>query len=112
MTYTLFECLKEKLSELQEELEQEAQNQKLDSVAENISTIQLKSNAEPTAKPQAKKEQLTKAQKKKMWERSDNKGNKMRGWNWVDIIKHLSQTGSKDESAPTSTPNNVTIPTQ
>lgn len=113
MTYTLFECLKEKMTELLDELEQEAQNQKVDSVAENMSTIQLKSNTESDSKPQAKKEQLTKAQKKKMWERSDNKGNKMRGWNWVDIIKHLSQTGSsKDDPMPSTLPSNVTIPTQ
>lgn len=103
MTYTLFECLKEKLTELFAELEDEAQNQKLDNVAENLSTIQLKSSAEPQAKAQVtKKEQLTKAQKKKLWERSDNKGNRVRGWDWVDIIKHLSQTGSKDDVPPTS----------
>lgn len=111
MTYTLFECLKEKLSELLTELEQEVQAQKVDNVTENISTIQLKSNVEPAAKPQVKKEQLTKSQKKRMWDRSDNKGNRMRGWNWVDIIKHLSQTGSKDDSTSTSLPN-TTVSTQ
>ena len=103
MTYTLFECLKEKLTELFAELEEESQIQKVDNVAENMSTIQLKSSAEPQGKAQVnKKEQLTKAQKKKLWERSDNKGNKVRGWDWVDIIRHLSQTGSKDDVPPTS----------
>jgi len=100
MTYTLFECLKEKLTELFAELEEGSQNQKVDNVAENLSTIQLKSGVDPQAKAQVKKEQLTKAQKKKLWERSDNKGNRVRGWNWVDIIKHLSQTGSKDDVPP------------
>lgn len=100
MTYTLFECLKEKLTELFTELEEGSQNQKVDNVAENLSTIQLKSGVDPQAKAQVKKEQLTKAQKKKLWERSDNKGNRVRGWNWVDIIKHLSQTGSKDDVPP------------
>ncbi|KAL7031380.1 hypothetical protein ACKWTF_006985 [Chironomus riparius] len=103
MTYTLFECLKEKLTELFAELEEESQNQKVDNVADNMAAIQLKSSAEPQGKAQVnKKEQLTKAQKKKLWERSDNKGNKVRGWDWVDIIRHLSQTGGKDDVPPTS----------
>lgn len=49
-----------------------------------------------------KKEQLTKAQKRKQWNKVDGKGEKPRGWNWVDIVKHLSQTGSKDENSPVS----------
>lgn len=55
-----------------------------------------------TAKKAAKKEQLTKAQKRRQWDKSDGKGEKPRGWDWVDIVKHLSQTGSKDEASPTS----------
>jgi len=46
-------------------------------------------------KKEEKKIQLTKAQKRKQWNQSDHKGEKPRGWNWVDIVKHLSQTGSK-----------------
>lgn len=42
-----------------------------------------------------KKEQLSKAQKRKQWDRVDGKGEKPRGWDWVDIVKHLSQTGPK-----------------
>jgi hypothetical protein len=55
-----------------------------------------------------KKEQLTKSQKRRMWERTDNKGNRARGWDWVDIIRHLSQTGHNDESTLTNA-QNVTI---
>lgn len=55
-----------------------------------------------TTKKVAKKEHLTKAQKRRQWDKSDGKGEKPRGWDWVDIVKHLSQTGSKDEAAPTS----------
>ncbi|EDS44361.1 RWD domain-containing protein 4A [Culex quinquefasciatus] len=44
-----------------------------------------------------KKEHLTKAQKRRQWDRVDNKGNRPRGWDWVDIVKHLSQTGGKPE---------------
>ncbi|VDN21994.1 unnamed protein product, partial [Gongylonema pulchrum] len=41
-----------------------------------------------------KKLQMTKAQKRRMWDHTDASklGEKERGWNWVDIIKHLSQT--------------------
>lgn len=49
-----------------------------------------------------RKLQLTKAQKRRQWNRTDGKGEKPRGWNWVDIVKHLSQTGSKDDSQPVS----------
>lgn len=39
-----------------------------------------------------KKEVLSKAQKRR---RAERLGEQPRGWNWVDIVKHLSQTGSK-----------------
>uniref|UniRef100_A0A5K3EX98 RWD domain-containing protein n=1 Tax=Mesocestoides corti TaxID=53468 RepID=A0A5K3EX98_MESCO len=40
-----------------------------------------------------KKEMLTKAQKRRQLNRLDGTGNLPRGWNWVDVIKHLRQTG-------------------
>ena len=47
-------------------------------------------------KPKQKKEQLTKAQKRKMFNRVDmNTGEMPRGYDWVDVVKHLSQTGGK-----------------
>uniref|UniRef100_A0A3Q1ET56 RWD domain containing 4 n=1 Tax=Acanthochromis polyacanthus TaxID=80966 RepID=A0A3Q1ET56_9TELE len=49
-----------------------------------------------TAKKKEKKEQLTKAQKRRIINRTDNKGELPRGWNWVDVIK-LSKTGGKDD---------------
>jgi len=48
-------------------------------------------------KTKEKKEQMTKSQKRKEWDRMDSKGEKQRGHDWVDLIKHLSQTGSKPE---------------
>lgn len=53
------------------------------------------------SKKAPKKEQLTKAQKRRLWNKTDGTGEKPRGWNWVDIVKHLSQTGGKQE-LPTS----------
>jgi hypothetical protein len=44
-----------------------------------------------------KKEQLTKAQKRRMWDKGGiDSEDRPRGWNWVDVVKHLSQSGSKD----------------
>ena len=50
---------------------------------------------EQSAKVKVRKEQLTKAQKRKMFNRLDNKGEMPRGYNWVDVVKHLSQTGQQ-----------------
>ena len=40
-----------------------------------------------------KKVQLTKQQKRKLADRTNHKGERNRGWNWVDVVKHLSKTG-------------------
>ena len=45
-----------------------------------------------------KKEHLTKAQKRRMFDRMTDKGEMPRGWDWVDIVKHLSQMGRREES--------------
>ncbi len=50
-------------------------------------------NQQQTAKPKEKKENLTKAQKRRITERTNFKGERERGWNWVDVVKHLCQTG-------------------
>ncbi|XP_005111927.1 RWD domain-containing protein 4 [Aplysia californica] len=42
-----------------------------------------------------KKEQLTKAQKRRIFDRFGANADKPRGWDWVDIIKHLAQTGGQ-----------------
>lgn len=46
-----------------------------------------------------KKEQLTKAQKRRQWNTrvGGDDGQKARGHDWVDIIRHLSQSGNKVE---------------
>lgn len=108
MTYTLFECLKDKLDELLTDencnagdgqqmiigttnARVEAEQSNSDSDEEGVA------NEGKDGKRDAKREHLTKAQKRKQWDRVDSKGNRQRGWNWVDIIKHLSQTGGKPE---------------
>lgn len=51
-----------------------------------------------TSNKKEKKEQLTKAQKRKLADRVNINGERPRGWNWVDLIKHLSQTGRVDDN--------------
>lgn len=90
MMYTLFEWAKENQETLME-------NHK-----PVVTAVTLTSNSEvmttpSTAKKKEKKEQLTKAQKRRIINRTDHKGELPRGWNWVDVIKHLSKTGGKDD---------------
>ncbi|KAJ8912905.1 hypothetical protein NQ315_017235 [Exocentrus adspersus] len=97
MTYSLFELVKEKFEEFIEQQPNE--------INENLEVDKLNiSDQEPQqeAIKKEKKEQLTKAQKRRQWNKVDSKGEKPRGWNWVDIVKHLSQTGPKDEDSPVS----------
>ncbi|CAG9860793.1 unnamed protein product [Phyllotreta striolata] len=90
MTYSLFEFLKEKFEELIKEQPDEPEKIDIDKLCISEANQQDKQIKE-------KKEQLTKAQKRKQWNKVDSKGDKPRGWNWMDIVRHLSQTGSKDE---------------
>ena len=88
MMYSLLEWGKENLSEVVDEFSVEPG----DSAAGNQTSV----------KP-VKKEHLTKAAKRKLADNTYAKGEKPRGWNWVDVIKHLSKTGpseSESESKP------------
>ena len=54
-------------------------------------------NEEIVAKTKVKKEQLTKAQKRAQWKKGGlNEEDRERGWDWVDIVRHLSQTANSD----------------
>lgn len=98
MTYSLFECLKERVEEL---LEDQPEARQI--VEEGADKLESEGAQGGVGASKSKKEQLTKSQKRRQWERTDHEGNRARGWDWVDIVKHLAQTGSKDESgAPPS----------
>lgn len=101
MTYTLFECLKEKHEELIAAQPDHASTLDVHAVTSDVVSAGDQSTAKEVA---PKKEQLTKSQKRRQWEQSDHSGNKPRGYNWVDIVKHLSQTGGKEDcgSVPTN----------
>ncbi|KAL4618243.1 RWD domain-containing protein 4 [Arapaima gigas] len=91
MTYTLFEWAKENQEALMEDHQPVSTTVTLTTSGSEASTLNV------TIKKKEKKEQLTKAQKRKMASRTDNKGELPRGWNWVDVIKQLSKTGGKDD---------------
>uniref|UniRef100_A0A803T276 RWD domain containing 4 n=1 Tax=Anolis carolinensis TaxID=28377 RepID=A0A803T276_ANOCA len=91
MTYTIFEYAKD--------------NKELFMENQPALTVTALNNCIPTghsdvvqpSKKKEKKEQLTKTQKRKLADKTDSKGELPRGWNWVDVIKQLSKTGSKDD---------------
>ncbi|XP_072553673.1 RWD domain-containing protein 4 [Paramormyrops kingsleyae] len=83
MMYTLYEWAKENQESLMENHRP---------VAGAMTPVTLTSSSDSsslnsTIKKKEKKEQLTKAQKRKITGRTDNKGELPRGWNWVDVIK-------------------------
>ncbi|KAK5644316.1 hypothetical protein RI129_005616 [Pyrocoelia pectoralis] len=97
MTYSLFEFIKEKFDDLVQELIN------AEIVINNKVEDLTLSEQDDNKKKTVKKEQLTKAQKRRQWDKVGEKGERPRGWDWVDIIKHLSQTGSKEDQVSSST---------
>ncbi|XP_070160305.1 RWD domain-containing protein 4 [Polyergus mexicanus] len=94
MTYTLFQSVQEHYTDL-------VSMQPNLTIDINSHTSKLKitednQQVEETVK-KPKKEHLSKAQKRRQWNKADGKGERPRGWNWVDIVKHLSQTGPRSE---------------
>uniref|UniRef100_A0AAQ6IEC3 RWD domain-containing protein n=1 Tax=Anabas testudineus TaxID=64144 RepID=A0AAQ6IEC3_ANATE len=89
MSYTLFEWAKENQEALME-------NHKPVVTAVTLTSSSEVMTSSSTAKKKEKKEQLTKAQKRRMISRTDNKGELPRGWNWVDVIKHVSENHLND----------------
>uniref|UniRef100_A0A0X3NTD1 RWD domain-containing protein 4 n=1 Tax=Schistocephalus solidus TaxID=70667 RepID=A0A0X3NTD1_SCHSO len=84
LTFTLIEHLRENAASYFEEIK------------EARSAQCVKSNAETTKEKPVKGPALTKSQKRRQLNRLDASGNLPRGWNWVDIVKHLRQTGSQE----------------
>ncbi|XP_060563380.1 RWD domain-containing protein 4-like [Ruditapes philippinarum] len=92
MTYTLFEWVKENYDDLMAD----QPDAPIVNTKSETDLSQTDMNDE-NLKKKERKEQLTKHQKRRLYEKMGNAtGEKPRGWNWVDIVKHLSQTGSQD----------------
>ncbi|NXO64516.1 RWDD4 protein, partial [Phainopepla nitens] len=80
MTYTLFEYAKDNKEVFME-------NQPVNTVTSVSNSISIGNPDVPPSKKKEKKEQLSKTQKRKLADKTDNKGELPRGWNWVDVIK-------------------------
>uniref|UniRef100_A0A8C3DT53 RWD domain containing 4 n=1 Tax=Corvus moneduloides TaxID=1196302 RepID=A0A8C3DT53_CORMO len=83
MTYTLFEYAKDNKEVFME-------NQPVNTVTSVSNSISIGTPDVPPSRKKEKKEQLSKTQKRKLADKTDNKGELPRGWNWVDVIKHVS----------------------
>ncbi|XP_037693719.1 RWD domain-containing protein 4-like [Choloepus didactylus] len=91
MTYTLFEYAKDNKEQFMEN------HHPINSTTSISNIISVETpNTAPSSKKKDKKEQLSKAQKHKLADKTDHKGELPREWNWADVVKHLSKTGSKD----------------
>ena len=90
MTFTLFEQVKENIEDLL--ADQPDQIEAVKEISEKLEEVEVfKKDKSP------KKEQLTKAQKRAMWKKGGlDTEDRPRGWNWIDVIRHLSQTGSQN----------------
>ena len=118
MTYTLIEWVKEHIEELFANYSEKTESslELMDSLSIIEKVFQLTIFVHPhvcilflfsyfnklqpgvkeskeTKETKERKVTLTKAQKRRQWDKMDGKGEKPRGYDWVDVIKHLSQTG-------------------
>ncbi|XP_047407345.1 RWD domain-containing protein 4 isoform X5 [Sciurus carolinensis] len=83
MTYTLFEYAKDNKEQFMEN------HHPVNSTTSISNIISVETpNTAPSNKKKDKKEQLSKAQKRKLADKTDHKGELPRGWNWVDVVKH------------------------
>lgn len=112
MSYTLFECLKDRVEEIMalqpvaESSEESGDDDDDDDVDEETSSDESDDSEAGVSKLslKEKKTHLTKAQKRRQWDHATVGGERPRGWDWVDIVKHLNQCGSKEQagSIPTN----------
>jgi len=96
MTYSLFEFVKENFDSLIE-----LQPEVIETVCDKVEKLKVEDDDEENSaaeKSKTKKNtQLTKAQKRRMWDKGGNEEDRVRGWDWIDVVKHLHQTGGKDD---------------
>ncbi|KAK6192442.1 hypothetical protein SNE40_003910 [Patella caerulea] len=89
MTYSLFESVKDNLDSLISDQPDAPPVIQIEKVDQGVTS------PEDAPKKKEKKEQLTKAQKRRIMDKFGSETDRPRGWDWVDVVKHLSQTGGK-----------------
>ncbi|CAG5120260.1 unnamed protein product, partial [Candidula unifasciata] len=75
MTFSLFEWVKDNL--------------------DSFLSDQPETLVQPSTCKKERKEQLTKSQKRQIFDRFGATTDRPRGWNWIDIMKHLAQSGGQ-----------------
>uniref|UniRef100_A0A2P2I160 RWD domain-containing protein 4-like n=1 Tax=Hirondellea gigas TaxID=1518452 RepID=A0A2P2I160_9CRUS len=96
MTFTLIEWLKDNYEPFmvqQEQLAAEARTAVTTEITARTSSLSINGNPESTKTAKKKTDGMSKNQKRRMWDRQNAAGEKDRGYDWVDVVKHLSQTG-------------------
>ena len=86
MTYSLFEWAKENFEKLTEKQPESLETPVTDKLAD-LDLAEERQQQQESGKAGKKKEQLTKAQKRKMWDRGGEETERDRGWNWVDVVR-------------------------
>ncbi|CAD5122791.1 unnamed protein product [Dimorphilus gyrociliatus] len=86
MTFVLFDHVQQNIDELIPDIIPSSTENKEENVPTEIQTKNVK----------IKKEQLTKSQKRRMYNKLSTTGELPRGHDWVDIVRHLSQTGGQE----------------
>ncbi|KAI8489005.1 RWD domain [Branchiostoma belcheri] len=92
MTFTLIEWAKENREDLMAKQLQILENKRIEGETKAQESPERQVDQGGGNKKE-KKEQLTKAQKRRIADRTDHRGERPRGWDWVDVVKHLSKTG-------------------
>jgi len=94
-TYSLIELLKDRFEQLTENQiaaqQSAAETRDTDDHDDHESDNDDDDDDGGKKKRAVTKTALTKAQKRKMWDRGEANEDKPRGYNWVDVVKHLSQ---------------------
>lgn len=107
MTYSLIEWVKDNRDRLTEDQSPDVPHCTTSEIASSLGDLTVTSSNTTsttdlgTVATKVKKEHMSKQQKRRAWDRiqagtggSSSISDRPRGWDWVDIVRHLSQTGS------------------
>merc|ERR1719452_57664 len=92
MTFSLIEWLKDNSEPLLAKQDEVQDNQSVEKITEKIESVTIIMSNEQSKPQPKKKDQMSKNQKRRMWDKQNAAGERTRGVDWVDIIRHLSQT--------------------
>ena len=108
-TFNVVEYVKEHMAELliaqTQQHSSSIQHEDDEDAIDDANIQQQQQNSQVTAaststqQQQQQQAQMSKQQKRRMWDRGGAADARERGWDWVDIVKHLSQTGGAAQTS-------------